>query len=222
MSCHFLILTVANSVNQVLSTLDFMSARFDTLTSHTRTMDEFQTALMHVHTAALQHLSPDPTTEAKPPLKRHPTHKSQSSFAAIKLKPTKSLDIPPALQDALRHAGISFNQDSIEALRDSLVKTQLEREKKLAEHYVSASSSTHDELAQRFGRADAEARVITDALYAHTPFGTTRLVDPEVEQGIEKAEEDVRDVESELLNAEANLLSLDDARVREFVRKYGR
>lgn len=198
-----------------------MANRFTTLTTHTKTIDEFQQALNHMHTVASVRL-PAAAAETISPVKRHAPSASKSGFPLIKLKPSKALDIPPALQDALRNAGVSFNQDSIDALRESLVQTQLEREKKLAEHYASATASTHDQLAERLGKADVDRRVILDALYAHTPFASAQLVDPKVERELRKAEQDVLDAEQELMNAETNELSLDDSRVRAFISKYGR
>lgn len=198
-----------------------MGNRFNTLTAHTTTIDEFQRALNHMHTVASERI-PAATTDPVSPVKRHAPSTSKSGFPLIKLKPSKALDIPVALQDALRNAGVSFNQDSIEALRESLVKTELEREKKLAEHYASATASTHDQLAERLGKADADRQVILDALFAHTPFASAQLVDPKLERKLRKAEQDVLDAEQELMNAETNELSLDDSRVRAFISKYGR
>jgi hypothetical protein len=140
----------------------------------------------------------------------------------VKLKSIRALDLPPALQDALRYAGISFNQDSVEALQDCLVRMHLEREKKLEEHYVSASSSTHKRLAERIGQADGDLRSIMDALYSHTPFSSIQLSNPELESELRDMERQLEDGDQKLLSAETNQLSLSDPMVRAFISKFGR
>lgn len=140
----------------------------------------------------------------------------------VKLKPTQTLDLPAALQDALRHAGVPFNQDSIEALQDSLIHAQLEREKKLRDHYQTSSTSSHEKLAERSRTADGDLQVIRDALYKHTPFQQVSLTDPRLEKQLKAMEKDLEDKERELLDAEGSELRLSDPKVRAFVAKYGR
>jgi hypothetical protein len=140
----------------------------------------------------------------------------------VKLKPTKALDLPIALQDALRHAGISFAHDSIESLQDALTRAQLERARKLQDHYESSAISTHEKLAERFSRADAATRIIMDALYKHTPFQQVNLTNPGLEEQSRAMERELEEKDSELLDAEGSELSLSDPRVRAFIAKYGR
>lgn len=205
----------------VLSTLDFMSKRLDTVTAHTSNVHEFQQVLERINSAAQQRIS-DLNTESLTPSRRRTTSSLKSAFPPVKLRPTKSLDLPKAVQDALRYAGISFNQNNIEALSESLLKTQLEREKKLGEHYASAASSTQDTLAERFGKADGDLKPIVDALYSHTPFSTINLLDSEREDQLKEMERKLQNADHDLLNAEASELSLSDPRVRAFVSKYGK
>lgn len=200
-----------------------MGKRLDVITARSEEVSDFHQALAHVHAAA-QHRQEDLTAQAKassPALKRA-VSLSKSGFPPIKLQPTATLDIPAALQDALRHAGISYNHENISALKETLLNTQMEREKKLSDHYDSASSSTHEQLAQRLGKADMDSKLILDALYAHTPFSTVRLMDPEVERKIREKEKELEEAEMALLSAETAELSMGDERVREFVGKYAR
>ena len=199
-----------------------MGKRLDTVTSHTRNVDGFQQALAHVREVASQRM-PDPNAESLTPSRKRATSGPKSAFSpAIKLKPPKALDLPPVLQDALRHAGVSFNQDSVEALQESLIKTQIEREKKLEDHYVSVSSSTHERLAERFSQADADLRAILDALYSHTPFQQIRLTNPKLEEQLREMERELEKSDHKLLSAEANELSLSDPKVRAFISRYGK
>jgi hypothetical protein len=140
----------------------------------------------------------------------------------LKLKPIKTLELPVALQDALRHAGISFAHDSIESLQDSLTQAQLERAKKLQDHYESTATSTHDRLAERSSKADADMRVIMDALYKHTPFQQVCLAETRLEEQIKDMERELEEKDTELLDAEGSELSLSDSKVRAFVAKYGK
>lgn len=139
----------------------------------------------------------------------------------VKLKPSKTLDLPAALQDALRHAGVPFNQDSIEALQDTLVHTQFDRKKKLHDHYISAITSTHEKLAERSSKADRDLRVILDALYKHTPFQTVSLTNSSVDDRLKAMEQDVDVKNRELSDEGSNELNMSDPKVRAFIAKYG-
>jgi hypothetical protein len=205
----------------VLSTLEYMSKRLNTVTTSTQDSDEFQQAFSQVRSAATNRMPETPLPAATPLLRR--TTSNTSAFTPmLKLKPTKSLDLPVALQDALRHAGISFAHDSIESLQDCLTQAQLERAKKLQDHYESTATSTHDRLAERSSKADADMRVIVDALYKHTPFQQITLTNPKLEEQIRAMERELEDKDRELLDAEGSELSLSDPKVRAFVAKYGR
>jgi hypothetical protein len=159
-----------------------MAKRLDTITNSAKDVDGFQQALAHVNDAASKRL-PDVHIARPTPPRRRTTSEPLSAFTPmVKLNPKKTLDLPSALQDALRHAGIPFNQDSVEALRDSLIRTQLEREKKLQDHYESTSTSTHERIAERASKADSDVRVILDALYKHTSFQQVRLTNGRLER----------------------------------------
>jgi hypothetical protein len=192
-----------------------MGKRLDTVAKHSRNVDEFQQALAHIEEAATKRM-PVPSEEAPATTRKGMPSRSNSIFSpALGLKPTKSLDLPPALQDALRNAGISFNQDSIEALLESVKGIQLEREKKLQDHYKSASTSVQGTLAERLSKADGDLKSITKGLYSHTP-------DPKLEEELRKMEKQLDEAEDQLLSAEANELSLSDPKVRAFIAKYGK
>lgn len=206
---------------QVLATLNFMGKRLDTVTFHTKTIDDFQQAVAHIDAAATRKISSVKTATA-PPLLRRSTSGPNAAFPPVHLKPSKNLDLPPALQDALRHAGVSFNHDSTEALRKSLINIQLERDEKLKHHYSSTSSSTHDRLAERFSQADGDLQSIMDALYIHTPYSSVHLLNPKLEVDAKRIERELQDADHELLNAETNELSLSDPKVRAFISKYGK
>ena len=209
-------------LNYVVTTLDYMAKRFDTVNNHTKNLDEFQQALAHVSQAAAQRMEDMNIVVPKPEIRRTKSGRNSIFSTALKLKPTKALDLPPALQDALRHASISFNQDSIEALQESLTKIQLERSRKLQDHYDSASASTQAVLAERLSKADGDWRSIFGPLYKHTPFRQVNLTDAKLERELEILERELDDANEQMLSAEANEMSLSDPKVRAFIAKYAR
>lgn len=140
----------------------------------------------------------------------------------VKLRPNKALDLPVALQDALRHAGVSFHHDNIQSLQDSLVQAQLERGKNLQDHYESTAAGTHEKLAERSSQADADMEVIMGALYKHTPFGSVSLSNARLDAQLRKMEAELEERDRDLVDAEGSELSLSDPKVRAFVAKYGR
>lgn len=199
-----------------------MSKRLGTVSESTRDIDDLQQALAQVSEAASKRLPESHGPRPTPPRRRTTSGPSLAFTPMVKLKPTKALDIPVALQDALRHAGISFAQDSIEALGDSLLQARLERDKKLQDHYQSASAAAHDRIAERSSTADSDMRVIVEALFKHRSFRHVHLTNPRLEKQLQDMEKDLEAKNHELLDAENNELSLSDPRVRAFIAKYGR
>ncbi|KAF2264093.1 hypothetical protein CC78DRAFT_568595 [Lojkania enalia] len=205
----------------VLTTLEYMGKRLDTVGERAKDVEEFQQALAHISQAASQRIE-NPRLETSSPARRRATSAPKPAFTpAMRLKPTKPLDLPPGLADALRHAGISSNQDSLEALQETLITAQLERERKLQDHYASASSSTHESLAVRLGKADIDLRAILDALYSHTPFRQVNLTNPKSEDEIKRTEKEIERANTDVLEAEGNEISLNDPKVRDFIARYG-
>ena len=139
-----------------------------------------------------------------------------------KLKPATSLDLPAALQDALRHAGVSFRHDSLEALQDTLIETQNDRDKKTQEHFQTTATTTHEQVAERSSKADVDLRIIMNALYAHTPFQRVSLTNAKLEAQLKAMDRELDHKDRELVEAEGNELSLSDPKVRAFIAKYGR
>jgi hypothetical protein len=199
-----------------------MGKRLDTITTSAQDTDGFQQALAHVNAAASKRLPEVHAVRPTPPRRRTTSEPLSAFTPMVKLNPKMALDLPIALQDALRHAGVPFNQDTIEALQDSLVHTQAECEKKLQHHYISTSTSTHDRVAERSSKADADLRVIVDALFKHTPFQQVHLTDARLEKELRDMEAELESKNNALLEAESNELSLSDPKVRAFIKKYGK
>jgi hypothetical protein len=199
-----------------------MTKRLDIVSTYTGNVDEFQQALAHIEGAAKKRMPRSAEEVSKPAMKRATSAPKSVFSPALKLKPTKSLELPRALQDALRNANVSTNHESIEALLSSLSTIQLEREHKLREHYDSSTSSTHGTLAERFSRADSDLKTILNGLYSHTPFQQVHLTNPELDDELQKMEKELDEANDRLLIAEANELSLSDPKVRAFIAKYGK
>ncbi|KAF1832560.1 hypothetical protein BDW02DRAFT_640729 [Decorospora gaudefroyi] len=207
-------------LNYVLSTLEYMGKRLDTVAISTRDSDEFQQALAHIRAAASKRM-PETHVAAATPALRRMTSGTSAFTPMVKLKPTKTLDLPVALQDALRHAGVSFHYETMESLQDALLRARLERDKKLQDQYESAATWSHEALAERSSKADADLRVIADALYKHTPFSQVSLTDPKLEEQLKAMERELETTEAGLLDAEGSVLSLSDPRMQALMEKYG-
>lgn len=199
-----------------------MSKRLGIVSASSSDADEFQQAMAHISKAVAQRM-PDVHKPRPTPIKRRTSSVPLSAFTPMtKLKPTVSLDLPAALQDALRYTGVSFHQDSLEQLQDTLVQAQDEREKKTQEHFKATAATTHEQVAKHSSKADRDLRTITAALYAHTPFQRVNLTNPKLEAQLKATNRDLDYKERELLEAEGNELSLSDPKVRAFIEKYGR
>ena len=199
-----------------------MSKRLDIISASSKDADEFQQAITHISEAASRRM-PDMHAQRPTTAKRRTSSVPLSAFTQMtKLRPTPSLDLPVALQDALRHAGIPFSHDSLEALQDTVIEAQAEREKKVKEHFHTTAMTTHEQLAERLSKADRDLRTVMDALYAHTPFQQVSLTNPKLDAQLKAMERELDNKDLELLEAEGNGLSLSDPKVRAFIAKHGR
>ena len=198
-----------------------MGKRLDVITKTSQDADALQQAVAHINEATAKRL-PDLHARVQTPALKKTTSSSSAFTPMVKLKPIKTIDLPAVLQDALRHAGISFNHTSIEFLQNSLLKTQLERAEKLKDHHESTSASSHNTLAERLHKVDGDVNIITDALYKHTPFQEVSLASSELQEQLRSMEREMEEKDRQLLEAEANELSLSDPKVRAFMAKYGK
>ena len=206
----------------VVTTLEYMAKRLDTASEYTQGVDGFQHALARISEAAAKRL-PNFDMEAPKPKHRRNLSSRNSIFSpALKLKPSQALDLPHALKDVLRHASVAFNQDSIEGLQESLAKVQMERMKKVQDHFGSASASTQGILAERLSKADDDLQSILAPLYKHTTFQRIELTDSRLEKELEAIDRELEDANERLLGAEARQISLDDPKVKAFIAQYGR
>jgi hypothetical protein len=199
-----------------------MGERLETITTSTKDVDGLQQVVAHIKAAASKQMPDTHAPRPTPPRRRTTSGPSLAFTPMVKLKPTKSLDLPVALQDALRYAGLPFNQDSIEALQDAVVSAQGQREKKLHDHFNTTSITSHERLSERSSKADSDLQVVRDALYKHTPFQQVSLTDPQVEEQLKALDRELEAKGRELLEAEGNELSLSDPKVRTFIAKYGK
>ncbi|KAL6703878.1 hypothetical protein ACN47E_009012 [Coniothyrium glycines] len=205
----------------VLSTLEYMSRRVDTIADISAETNEFQQALAHVHRAATERMSANHAVVPTSVFRRM-TSGTSAFTPMIKLKPTRSLEIPVALQDALRHAGVAYKQDSIASLQDSVISAQLQRQKKLLDHYASASASAHDDIAERLFRADRDFRDMSSVLYKHTAFHSVSLSSPQLKEQLGYMEQQLDHKDRELMEAEGSELDLNHPKVRAFIATYGK
>lgn len=206
----------------VVTTLEYMARRLDTANEHTQGVDGFQHALAHISEAAAKRMPKFEMEAPKPKHRRNPSSRNSIFSPALKLKPSQSLDLPHALQDALRHATVAFNQDSIQGLQESLAKIQMERTRKVQDHYGSASTSTQGVLAERLSQADGDLQSILAPLYKHTMFRRIDLTDSRLAKELDAMDRELEDASERLLGAEARQISLDDPKVKAFVAQYGR
>lgn len=200
-----------------------MAKRLEIVSASSTDVDEFHQAIAHVSEAASKRM-PDVHGQRPTPVKRRTSSVPLSAFTPVmKLKPTASLALPAALQDALRHAGVSFHAfDTLEGLQDSLIQTQAERDKKSQDHFQATAATTQEQIAERSSRADRDLRSILDVLYAYTPFQQVSLTNPKLDAQLKAMDRELDHKDRELLDAEGSELSLSDPKVRAFIAKYGR
>lgn len=204
-----------------MSTLEYMGKRLDIIAGTSTEVDEFQQAFAHINMAAAKRVPDSHAAVATPSLRRM-TSGTSAFTPMVKLRPTKNLDLPESLQDAFRHAGVSYNHTGIESLQDSLISAQFQRHVKLQDHYKTACISGHDSLAERLFQAEGDLKKMSSILYQHTPYQTVSLCSPEIEKQLTSMDRQLQVKDGELLEAEGNELSLSDPKVRAFIAKYGR
>jgi len=197
-----------------------MTKRLQIVDDRAQQANDFHLALEHIGRAATEKSQVPQTEQLESPRKRA-LSTAKSLFPPVTLKPSSALHIPPAVEEALRNAGISFNLSSAETLQETLAQVGLEREQKLRDHYSSASSTAQQTLADVVGKADVELLALTHALYSYTPFQTVHLANPSLEQQMDDREQELEAADQSLLTTETSELSLTDPKVKAFIGKWG-
>ncbi|KAK3953897.1 hypothetical protein QBC32DRAFT_360666 [Pseudoneurospora amorphoporcata] len=209
--------------------LDYLLDRITTIRaclqeylSHQQAVAEFaQLTRPELNTNGL--VPKDPTDSSQPgaPQAHHRRH---SSFP--RQIPADSLS--PSLKSILQTLGIPIpsadpsTQSHLSALQSSLDSTLVDRQQKRDDLVSAAQSSFEDAVTRHIGDAKAALAMLRDSVLAESPWGAVRLVDEELEGGVDVLRQELGEVEGWRVGVEAGVkASSDDERREQFLRKWG-
>lgn len=161
------------------STLHYLVLRLESLNEH------FQH--LHAHRAALAAVSQTldktlaaPSTRAQD-APQTPTSKfaqAQKGLKPLRLVQANLPEVPDASAQLLRHLDIRQPDTAdVAKLSQNLHNVKLERHDKLTTFAANTDESLTKLLGESLNRADADARDLLSAVFAHSQYGERRLVD---------------------------------------------
>ncbi|KAK4548150.1 hypothetical protein LTR36_010019 [Oleoguttula mirabilis] len=195
----------------VLATLQYLTARVEELDDHYHDLHAHYRALRNV-TAALDGVVASPT-----PSKAQPSLRSPATPMARGLKPLRlvqaNLSEDPTSQ-LLRHFDIrTADPNDTSKLATTLERAIHERQDRLGELGGGTERTLSDQLGQTMRKADRDVEDLLGAVYAHSPYGTVRLVDAGIQAALEGLEEKTQDLGQQMRSLDIDGLA-KKARVR--------
>ncbi|OCK82052.1 hypothetical protein K432DRAFT_349774 [Lepidopterella palustris CBS 459.81] len=204
----------------VLSTLEFMMTRLNTINKHAQDLDGFLKALESISAAVLSEAVNATSQPQAVFTKRASTTLKSLVSPPVKVKSGEAVKIPSTLQDVLRHAGLAHHWNSAEEMREALAEAQREKQEKWEDVHAQAASSVSQNLAEALGQAEADVRAIFDALYANTKYQRINFTSQSLEDQVKSLEAAIGDIDMGIAKVESEELSMGELKVANFVSKW--
>ena len=195
----------------VAATLQYLTTRLVALEEHFQHLQAHQRALSQL-TSALETTTAKP---AAPQVKQNATRARDRSPATPVAKGLKPLRLVQAnlsepqdpVTQLLRLFDIRVTDTSDTAkLKATLEQASKDRNFRLTQLRESTERMMSDQLAEIIVKADKDVQDLLAAVYAHSPFGTVRLVDAEVENGIARLEATTQGLGEEMRGLDVDAL----------------
>ncbi|KAK5721970.1 hypothetical protein LTR15_006565 [Elasticomyces elasticus] len=186
---------VATTLQYLTSRLTALEQHYQHLHSHRGALSQLTNALDEACTASTP---PSQTTQQAPP--RSPaTPSSVKGLKPLRLVQANFSEPQDPVTQLLRSFDIRVADSSdTSKLIAVLEQASADRRTRLAQLRESTERSMSDQLGETVVRADENVRDLLTALYAHSPYGTVRLADGEVENAISQLETRTQDLGEEM------------------------
>ncbi|KAF2805414.1 uncharacterized protein BDZ99DRAFT_449957 [Mytilinidion resinicola] len=205
----------------VLSTLQFMSTRLETINSHALDLSGFLEAVESINTVFSSQIAPPPVDTQAKSLKRQSVALKSLLSPPVKLRSGEPLQLPPVLRDILRHTNITTSRsETIEDIINAVKTADAERIEKLNRNYFTAGLSVSRLLGEVLEKADLEAQALRDAVYENTKYKSVSFTDQILDERLKELGAKLEKVEAGIFNAENDELSMGESKVATFVEKW--
>jgi hypothetical protein len=178
----------------VVSTLNYLTTRLDTLADHYHHLHAHQGALKNT-AAALEAILATPTpsrTEERTPA-RSPATPISKGLKPLRLVQAHTEQDPTT--QLLRHFDIRVaDPTDTSTLPTILSNAVLGRKFQLQDMETKISRSVSDHLAQSLAKMDKDVDALVSAVFAYSRFASVKLVDGEVEDGLDGLEARTKEV----------------------------
>ncbi|KAK5119601.1 hypothetical protein LTR85_007430 [Meristemomyces frigidus] len=195
----------------MLATLQYLTARHEALDDHYHDMHAHHHALRSV-TAALDGVLASPTRSKQEPPLRPPATPTARGLKPLRLVQA-NLAEDPTLQ-LLRHFDIrTADPTDTSKLATTLEHSVRDRQARLADLGRNTEHTISDQLAQTMHKADRDVQDLLGAVYAHSQYGTVKLVDDAVHVGLEALEKKTQSLGEQMRGLDVDALA-KKARIR--------
>lgn len=196
------------------ATLQYLTGRLESLEEHTRQVRGHQAAVSAL-SATLDDMSSASGHDRSKP---EPTTTSAAQKAGLKPLRLVQANMSDALDPAsqlLRLLDIKTpnNLDSAQLAR-LLEEVKAARQAKLRNMTSTTDGAIAKGLTESLGKADVGARDLLSAVYAHTEYNDRRLVDPDVQAGVDGLEDKTRALGERMRGLDLDSLGSDVRRLQ--------
>ncbi|KAN0095353.1 hypothetical protein V8E51_016064 [Hyaloscypha variabilis] len=219
------------AVKYIHDCLIFLVNRIETFLERMEESQCHKMALQFVLDSAKKELSlPEPST-IKPasPTKSNTQRRRKSSSSQtspIRARTTRRRssghdeDVEPEQQLA-RNLGIALPAEAT-ARVEALEKLLSERIARLESHSNSLQSTTETSISSHLLDAQITLGLLQDSLLAKTPYGKVRLIDPKIESGVSKFDQEVQGLQKGLDAIELHALQAKNVSREQLVERWSR
>ena len=184
----------------VLLALQYLTDRLDVIEEHCRHLHAHQEAVTQVSNAFKSVATPpvNSTREAQQAV-RSPSTPTAKGLKPLRLVQASLAEQADPTAQLLRHFDIRVNDTSDTVkLSVSVARTEEERRTRLVELTSSTEQSVSDQLVETLAKAGADVQDLLGAVFAHSKFGTVRLVDEDVQTAVDCLEAKTQSIGEEM------------------------
>lgn len=182
-----------------VTALLYLTSRLDAIADHVQHLRAHSNALSTISGAlddTIAVKAPGGGSSASSPVADRSGGKGLKPLRLVQANRSETLD--PAVQ-FLRQHDIRVTENSTPSKLAEILESALsERKERLSTLAKGTEQTITDSIAQSLAKTDADLQALLESVFTYSEFGTVRLVDGEVEKGLEKLEGETKCIGDEM------------------------
>ncbi|KAF2091762.1 hypothetical protein K490DRAFT_31952 [Saccharata proteae CBS 121410] len=177
----------------ILSSLDYMTTRLDTIATHAKDFGSYQTVLDELVSIFKQEKKELADFAA-------PSPKPSHSRARSKAKALEDIEYSTATKQILRHLDTATPGGTLAQAKSGLAKSAIDSEVRLFEHLNGSRVAAIQDLASSIGGSDSDLQSILEALYANTEYKDVHLVNQPLDRRLRRLDGSIAEISKTMVD----------------------